>query len=105
MNRIFKQLGWAALALAGAGSLGVVALQRGEPISAIWIVIAAVCVFGRDSEFLDAFDDPTGQVVLAIVALCFFGGVWWLVRLTRFDRPARFLSVGAAGPPGNGGAP
>ena len=69
------------------------------------LVIAAVCVFGRDSEFLDAFDDPSGQVVLAIVALCFGGGVWWLVRLTRFDRPARFLSVGAAGRPGNGGAP
>ncbi|GGY20508.1 carbon starvation protein A [Massilia dura] len=45
MNPVLKKFGWAALALAGAGALGVVALQRGEPISAIWIVIAAVCVY------------------------------------------------------------
>jgi len=40
-----KKLGWAALSVAGAGALGVIALKRGEPISAIWIVIAAVCVY------------------------------------------------------------
>jgi len=40
-----KKLGWAAMSLAGAGALGVIALKRGEPISAIWIVIAAVCVY------------------------------------------------------------
>ncbi|MFC0170600.1 carbon starvation CstA family protein [Pseudoduganella danionis] len=39
------RLGWAALALCGAAALGVVALKRGESISAIWIVIAAVCVY------------------------------------------------------------
>ena len=55
MNRIFKQLGWAALALAGAGSLGVIALQRGEAISAIWIVIAAVCVYLIAYRFYSLF--------------------------------------------------
>jgi carbon starvation protein len=40
-----SKLGWAALALAGASALGVIALKRGESISAIWIVIAAVCVY------------------------------------------------------------
>ena len=55
MNRIFKQLGWAALALAGAGSLGVIALQRGEPISAIWIVIAAICVYLIAYRFYSLF--------------------------------------------------
>ncbi|APA69492.1 MULTISPECIES: carbon starvation CstA family protein [unclassified Janthinobacterium] len=55
MNRIFKQLGWAALALAGAGSLGVVALQRGEPISAIWIVVAAICVYLIAYRFYSLF--------------------------------------------------
>jgi carbon starvation protein len=40
-----KKFGWAALSLAGASALGVIALKRGEPISAIWIVIAAVCVY------------------------------------------------------------
>ncbi|WP_342117515.1 carbon starvation CstA family protein [Pseudoduganella sp. OTU4001] len=45
MNPIMKKLGWAGLSLLGAGALGVVALKRGEPISAIWLVIAAVCVY------------------------------------------------------------
>jgi len=44
-NTLASKLGWAALALAGASALGVVALHRGESISAIWIVIAAVCVY------------------------------------------------------------
>src|SRR5450830_1898640 len=44
-NTLASKLGWAALALAGASALGVVALHRGDSISAIWIVIAAVCVY------------------------------------------------------------
>jgi carbon starvation protein len=40
-----KKLGWAGMSLLGAGALGVIALKRGEPISAIWLVIAAVCVY------------------------------------------------------------
>ncbi|MYM85252.1 carbon starvation protein A [Duganella sp. FT50W] len=44
-NTLAGKLGWAALALVGASALGVVALHRGESISAIWIVIAAVCVY------------------------------------------------------------
>ena len=45
MKRLMSQLGWAGLSVAGAGSLAVIALQRGESISAIWIVVAAVCVY------------------------------------------------------------
>lgn len=44
-NTLASKLGWAALALLGASALGVVALHRGESISAIWIVIAAICVY------------------------------------------------------------
>ncbi|HYC42113.1 MAG TPA: carbon starvation CstA family protein [Noviherbaspirillum sp.] len=45
MNRLTGHLGWLAVSIAGAFSLGFVALNRGESISAIWIVIAAVCVY------------------------------------------------------------
>ncbi|WP_018229147.1 carbon starvation CstA family protein [Methyloversatilis universalis] len=45
MNTLLPKLGWAALALLGAFALGVVALSRGETISALWIVIAAVSVY------------------------------------------------------------
>ncbi|HEY4663922.1 MAG TPA: carbon starvation CstA family protein [Comamonas sp.] len=37
--------GWIALAIAGAGCLGVVALRRGESINAIWLVAAAVSIY------------------------------------------------------------
>lgn len=37
--------GWAAVAILGAVSLGVVALSRGEHINAVWLVSAAVCVY------------------------------------------------------------
>ena len=36
---------WAAIAIVGAWCLGVVALRRGEPINAIWLVAAAIAVF------------------------------------------------------------
>src|SRR3974377_2166126 len=36
---------WIAVAVIGAGSLVVVALSRGETISAAWLVIAALCVY------------------------------------------------------------
>ncbi|CAN7208167.1 carbon starvation protein A [Pseudoxanthomonas sp. LjRoot143] len=41
----FSKIGWAALALLGAACLGVVALRQGEQISALWIVVAAVCIY------------------------------------------------------------
>ena len=40
-----RHLPWVALALVGAGSLGVVATVRGEPVNALWIVAAAVSVY------------------------------------------------------------
>ena len=45
MNRILPHIGWALLALLGAGALGVVALHRGETINALWVVVAAVSIY------------------------------------------------------------
>jgi carbon starvation protein len=42
---IMKHLPWIALAIVGALALSVVAVSRGEPINALWIVIAAVSTF------------------------------------------------------------
>ena len=36
---------WAGVAVLGAISFGIVALSRGEPVNAAWLVIAAVCVY------------------------------------------------------------
>jgi carbon starvation protein len=54
-TRLPAQLGWAALALAGAFSLGFVALKRGESISAVWIVVAAVCIYLIAYRFYSLF--------------------------------------------------
>ncbi|MCC2981509.1 carbon starvation CstA family protein [Sphingomonas sp. IC4-52] len=40
-----RHLPWIALAMVGAGSLGVVATVHGEPVNALWIVAAAVSVY------------------------------------------------------------
>jgi carbon starvation protein len=45
MKRILKTIVWVALAVLGAAALGTIALQRGEPLNAIWFVIAAVCCY------------------------------------------------------------
>ncbi|HEX8818578.1 MAG TPA: carbon starvation CstA family protein, partial [Archangium sp.] len=45
MSRVVGKLGWALLATLGAFCLGTVALHRGETINAIWLVVAAVCVY------------------------------------------------------------
>ncbi len=36
---------WAAVAVLGAVALGIVALTRGEPINAAWLVVASVCIY------------------------------------------------------------
>ncbi|MEO8670018.1 MAG: carbon starvation CstA family protein [Tahibacter sp.] len=45
MNGLFAKLAWLLFAVFGAVCLGVVALQRGEPINAIWLVAASIAVF------------------------------------------------------------
>ncbi len=42
---VWNWVPWALVALLGAAALGVVALHRGETINALWIVVAAVCVY------------------------------------------------------------
>jgi carbon starvation protein len=41
---IQKKLIWAAIIVLGAVSLAILALTRGEPINAAWLVVAAACV-------------------------------------------------------------
>ncbi|HEY2461917.1 MAG TPA: carbon starvation CstA family protein [Candidatus Acidoferrum sp.] len=36
---------WVAVAILGAAALGAIALHRGEPLNAMWFVIAAVCCY------------------------------------------------------------
>ncbi|MBP7615771.1 MAG: carbon starvation protein A, partial [Steroidobacteraceae bacterium] len=51
MKRIF----WLAVAAAGAFALGGLALHRGESINALWILVAAVCVYAIGFRFYSAW--------------------------------------------------
>lgn len=46
---------WAALAVLGALALAVLALHRGETVNALWIVIAAICVYAIAYRFYGRF--------------------------------------------------
>ncbi|QNT70550.1 carbon starvation CstA family protein [Defluviicoccus vanus] len=55
MNRTLSYVAWAAVAVLGAFALGTVALHRGESINAVWILVAAVCVFLIGYRFYSLF--------------------------------------------------
>ncbi|PHM49603.1 carbon starvation CstA family protein [Xenorhabdus miraniensis] len=44
-NKLLKHIPWMILGIIGALCLGVVALRRGEHISALWIIVASVAVY------------------------------------------------------------
>jgi carbon starvation protein CstA len=55
MNAMAGKLVWGAIALLGAICLGMIALQRGESINAIWLVAAALSVFAIGYRFYSKF--------------------------------------------------
>lgn len=44
-EQIRKYLVWTVLSVMGAFALGYIALNRGEQINALWIVVASVCIY------------------------------------------------------------
>jgi carbon starvation protein len=48
-------VGWTLVALVGAGAVGVLALTRGEPVNAVWFVIAAACTYALAFRYYSAF--------------------------------------------------
>jgi carbon starvation protein len=50
-----RMAGWLATAAAGAGSVAVLAISRGEQVSALWMVVAATCVFALAYRFHSAW--------------------------------------------------
>jgi len=63
MKRAFSIAIWIGLAILGAGALGAIAMHRGEPLNAIWFVIAAVC------SYLVAFRLYSAFVAAKVLAL------------------------------------
>lgn len=63
MNKSGKYLVWTALSVLGAFALGYIALNRGEQINALWIVVASVCVYLIAYRFYGLY---IAQKVLAV---------------------------------------
>ncbi len=55
MNKTVSVLGWSLACLLGSFAVGVVALHRGEPINALWLVTAATCCYALGYRFYSKF--------------------------------------------------
>ena len=55
MNRTLSILFWGAVCLLAALAVGVVAVHRGEPINALWLVTAATCCYALGYRFYSGF--------------------------------------------------
>ena len=55
MSRVIRFLVWTAVAALGATAVAVAAFQRGEPVNALWLVIAGVCTFAIGYRFYSAW--------------------------------------------------
>jgi carbon starvation protein len=55
MNTAMNKLLWAGVIVLGVISFAIVALTRGEPVNAAWLVIAAVCIYFISYRFYGLF--------------------------------------------------
>jgi len=55
MISFLRVLLWTSIALLGATAVGVAAFQRGEPVNALWLVVAGGCTFAVSYRFYSAW--------------------------------------------------
>jgi len=55
MHRVLRGSVWVGVALAGAAAFGMIAVSRGETISAAWLIVAAVCTYLVAYRFYSRF--------------------------------------------------
>src|ERR1700741_1186085 len=55
MNKTMSWFAWVAVGVLGAVALAVVALHRGEPVNALWLVVAATCCYALGYRFYSGF--------------------------------------------------
>jgi carbon starvation protein len=54
-NKLLSYIGWLLVAVLGAFALGAVALNRGETVSSVWLVTAALCIYFIGYRFYSKF--------------------------------------------------
>src|ERR1041385_5945388 len=55
MNKLLSVLAWASVSLLAATALSVIAVHRGEPINALWLVAGANCCYAIGYRFFSKF--------------------------------------------------
>src|SRR5712692_5301706 len=55
LKRFLSQLVWAAVAIVAAFCLAAIALNRGEHINSVWLVLAAACTYVLGFRFYAKF--------------------------------------------------
>src|SRR5580698_5195585 len=55
MNKGLSYILWGLVAVLGAFAVGVIAVHRGEPINALWLVAAAGCCYALGYRFYSRF--------------------------------------------------
>jgi len=55
VDKTIAVLGWGAVSALGAVAVGAIALHRGEPINALWLVVAATCCYALGYRFYSKF--------------------------------------------------
>src|SRR5260221_1453224 len=55
MNKTMSWFAWVAVGVLGAVAVAVVAVHRGEPINALWLVVAATCCYALGYRFYSKF--------------------------------------------------
>jgi carbon starvation protein len=55
MGKSLRILAWLAVGVVGALAVATIALRRGEDISAMWLVVAAVCIYALGYRFYSKF--------------------------------------------------
>ena len=52
---LLRVVGWTLVVALGVSAIAVLAWSRGEPVSALWMVVATVCVFAVAWRFHSAW--------------------------------------------------
>src|ERR1700693_1508622 len=55
MNKTLAILAWVALGLLGSVAVGLIAARPGQPINALWLVVAATCCYALGYRFYSKF--------------------------------------------------
>ena len=77
----------------------IVEAERAPLRREVWLISLVMCgllalvfVFAR-SSYLNAYDDVSGQVFLAMLLIGYGALLLWVGRLATFPRPSRFLTL------------